>query len=79
MPVVLGGDTLPSPVGIGLTDLPNIGGRVVAPLKYQELVRRKKIPLGWYGRICPLIGIVSDAGTGGARGATGPPNIWQIS
>ena len=21
----------------------------------------------------------SDAGTGGARGATGPPNIWQIS
>ena len=20
----------------------------------------------------------SDAGTGGARGATGPPNIWQI-
>ena len=23
--------------------------------------------------------IISDAGTGGARGATGPPNIWQIS
>ena len=23
--------------------------------------------------------IYSDAGTGGARGATGPPNIWQIS
>ena len=22
---------------------------------------------------------LSDAGTGGARGATGPPNIWQIS
>ena len=22
---------------------------------------------------------ISDAGTGGARGATGPPNIWQIS
>ena len=21
----------------------------------------------------------SDAGTGGARGATGPPNIWQFS
>ena len=21
----------------------------------------------------------SDAGTGGARGATGPPNMWQIS
>ena len=23
--------------------------------------------------------LYSDAGTGGARGATGPPNIWQIS
>ena len=22
---------------------------------------------------------VSDARTGGARGATGPPNIWQVS
>ena len=26
MPLVIGGDNLPSPVGIGLTDLPNIGG-----------------------------------------------------
>jgi hypothetical protein len=26
VPVVIGGDNLPSPVGIGLTDLPNIGG-----------------------------------------------------
>ena len=26
MPVVIGGDNLLSPVGIGLTDLPNIGG-----------------------------------------------------
>ena len=26
MPVVIGGDNLPSPVGIGLPDLPNIGG-----------------------------------------------------
>ena len=25
-PVVIGGDSLPSPLGIGLTDLPNIGG-----------------------------------------------------
>ena len=25
-PVVIGGDELPSPAGIGLTDLPNIGG-----------------------------------------------------
>ena len=25
MPVVIVGDNLPSPVGIGLTDLPNIG------------------------------------------------------
>ena len=24
-PVVIGGDSLPSPLGIGLTDLPNIG------------------------------------------------------
>ena len=22
---------------------------------------------------------ISGAGTGGARGATGPPNVWQIS
>ena len=28
VPVVIGGDNLPSPVGIGLTDLPNIGGEV---------------------------------------------------
>ena len=30
-PAVIGGDNLPSPVAIGLTDLPNIGGHV-APL-----------------------------------------------
>ena len=29
--VVIGGDNLPSPIGTGLTDLPNIG-RPVAPL-----------------------------------------------
>ena len=32
MPVVIGGDNLPSPVQIGLTDLTNIGGGAVAPL-----------------------------------------------
>ena len=33
MPVVIGGDNLPSPVGIGLTDLPNIwGGEAIGPL-----------------------------------------------
>ena len=26
VPVLIGGDNLPSPIGIGLTDLPNIGG-----------------------------------------------------
>ena len=31
MPAVIGGDNLPSPVGIGLTDLLNMGG-AVAPL-----------------------------------------------
>ena len=31
VPVVIGGDNLPSPVGIGLTDLPNIGEGAVAP------------------------------------------------
>ena len=31
MPLVIGGDNLPSPVGIGLSDLPNIGGGAVAP------------------------------------------------
>ena len=30
--VVIGGDNLPSPVGIGLIDLPIIGGGPVAPL-----------------------------------------------
>ena len=30
MPVVIGGDNLPSPVRIGLTDLPNIGGPVAS-------------------------------------------------
>ena len=32
VPVVIGGDNLPSPVGKGLTDLPNIGGGAVPPL-----------------------------------------------
>ena len=31
VPVVIGGDNLPSPVKIGLTDLPNIGGPVAPP------------------------------------------------
>ena len=31
-PVVIGGDNLPSPVGIGLTDLPNIGGPLAPPV-----------------------------------------------
>ena len=31
LPVLIGGDNLPSPVEIGLTELPNIGGPV-APL-----------------------------------------------
>ena len=30
-PVVIGGDNLPSPVGIGLTDLPNIGAGPPGP------------------------------------------------
>ena len=30
-PVVIGGDNLPSPVRIGLTDLQNIGGPVAPP------------------------------------------------
>ena len=30
MPVVIGGDNLPSPVAIGLTDVPNIGGPVAS-------------------------------------------------
>ena len=45
--ITIGGDNLPSPVGIGLTDLPNIGGTVVSlpppppsvptPLRWVEL------------------------------------------
>ena len=34
MLVVIGGDNLPSPVGIGLTDLPNIGGGPPGPPSY---------------------------------------------
>ena len=30
-PILLGGDDLPSPVRIGLTDLPNIGGAMAPP------------------------------------------------
>ena len=29
--LVIGGDNLPSPVGIGLTDMPNIGGTSCPP------------------------------------------------
>ena len=32
VPVVISGYNQPSPVGIGLTDLPNIGGGAVTPL-----------------------------------------------
>ena len=32
LPVVIGGDNLPSPVEIGLTDLSNIGGASAPPL-----------------------------------------------
>ena len=35
VPVVIGGDNLPSPVGIGLTDLANIGGARGASLDYK--------------------------------------------
>ena len=32
VPVVIGGDNLPSPVGIGLSDLTNIGRPVAPPV-----------------------------------------------
>ena len=46
MPVVIGGDNLPSPVGIGLTDLPNIGGAMapLAPPVPASLGRRRRCP-----------------------------------
>ena len=31
VPVVIGGDNLPSPIGIGLTDRPKIGGAMAPP------------------------------------------------
>ena len=31
VPIVIGGDNMPSPVGIGLTDLPNIGAPLPPP------------------------------------------------
>ena len=34
MPVVIGGDNLPSPVPIGLNDLKNIGGGPPGPLGF---------------------------------------------
>ena len=44
VPVTIGGDSLPSLVGIGLTDPPNIGGGAVAPpvpasLKYKHFAK----------------------------------------
>ena len=36
MPVVIGGDNLPSPVGIGLTYLPNIDTRIDTGQKLQQ-------------------------------------------
>ena len=38
VPVVIGGDNLPSPVKIGLTDLPNIGPPVPAWLSHCEYI-----------------------------------------
>ena len=35
VPVVIGGNNLPSPVGIGLTELPNIEGASGSPLALQ--------------------------------------------
>jgi hypothetical protein len=51
VPVVIGGDNLPSPVGIGLTDLPNIGGASGPPgppssgttAKHRKLLKMKNI------------------------------------
>ena len=37
MPIVIGGDNLPSPVGIGSTDLPNLLALLI--LTYVELMR----------------------------------------
>ena len=41
--VIIDGDNLPSPVAIGLTDLPNIGGRPVPPLAPPPV----PAPLNW--------------------------------
>ena len=55
MPVVIGGDNLPSPVRIGLTDLTIVGGPVAplappvpAPLSRQSVDMKFKTPLIWY-------------------------------
>ena len=47
MPVVIGGDNLPSPVRIGLTDLKNIGGASgpVGPPVPASLPSRKAVIL----------------------------------
>ena len=38
-PVVIGGDNLPSPVGIGFTDLTNIRGPVAPPVPASLLLK----------------------------------------
>jgi hypothetical protein len=46
VPVAIGGDNLPSPVGIGLTDLSNIGGPPgsgITAVSFSEKTRQEKL------------------------------------
>ena len=79
-PVAIGGDNLPSPVRIGLTDLQNIGGASGPPgPPGSGTTADHFISIRYSQRFFNLQTSSSDAGTGGATGATGPPNILQIS
>ena len=83
VPVAIGGDNLSSPVGIGLTNLPNIGGANGPPgppgfgitaVSFSEKTRQEKL-----NGLLLLHAIISGAGTGGGPGGPLAPPIFGRS
>ena len=58
VPVVIGGDNLPSPIGIGLTDLPHDGGEKVYYRKNKEKWTQKVLKT-----YITRVSTISDAGS----------------